>query len=24
VKHGPMIDEEIFGKLVEDYQYRFV
>jgi len=24
VKHGPMIDEEIFDKLVEGYQYRLV
>lgn len=24
LKHGPMIDEEIFNKLVEDYQYRLI
>lgn len=24
MKHGPMIDEEIFDKLVEGYQYRLV
>ena len=24
IKHGPMIDDEIYGKLVEDYQFRLL